>query len=402
MRVKTMPVSRLFTFIAIALSLLAGIHYYLWARLVRDPRWAAPWGMIGGTLLSLLALSIPLSLIVGRGRGDLRRGLAFGGYVWLGVMFLFLTVVFSTDLLRLLAALGRRIAAVQPFDLQRRTLLARVTAGATGLLVSGLAAVALRSVRRPVDVRKVSVRLDRLPRGQDGFRIVQLTDLHVGPTIGRAFIEEIVARTNALTPDLIAITGDLVDGTVADLAPAIEPLTKLRAPHGVYFVTGNHEYFSGAEAWLSELNRIGIRVLRNERVAIGNGTDAFDLAGVDDRSATHYGGLPPGEALARALAGRDQSREVVLLAHQPRTLLDADQFDIGLQLSGHTHGGQMWPFNFVVRLQQPFVAGLHRRGNSQIYVSCGTGYWGPPMRLGAPAEITEIRLLSGRESAAPA
>jgi predicted MPP superfamily phosphohydrolase len=401
-RVKTKPVSRFFTFIAVALSLLAAIHYYLWARLVRDPRWAAPWGMVGGTLLSLLALSIPLALIVGRGGGDLRRGLAFGGYVWLGVMFLLLTVVFSTDLLRLLAALGRRIAAVQPFDVQRRTLLARVTAGATGLLASGLAAFALRSVRRPVDVRKLSVRLGRLPRAQDGFRIVQLTDVHVGPTIGRAFIEEIVARTNALAPDLIAITGDLVDGTVGDLAHAIEPLTKLRAPHGVYFVTGNHEYFSGAEAWLSELNRIGIQVLRNERVAIGNGADAFDLAGVEDRSAVHYGGLAPEEALKRALAGRDQSREVVLLAHQPRTLLDADPFDIGLQLSGHTHGGQMWPFNLVVRLQQPFVAGLHRRGNSQIYVSCGTGYWGPPMRLGAPAEITEIQLLSGRDGAAPA
>jgi predicted MPP superfamily phosphohydrolase len=402
MRVKTTRVSRFFTFIAVAVGLLAAIHYYLWARLVRDPRWTAPWGIVGGTLLSLLALSIPAALILGRGRGELRRGLAFGGYVWLGVMFLLLTVVLSTDLLRLLAVLGRRVAAVQPFDAQRRTLLARVAAGATGLLASGLAAVALRSVRRPVDVRKVSVRLDRLPRAHDGFRIVQLTDVHVGPTIGRAFIEEIVARTNALAPDLIAITGDLVDGTVGDLAPAIEPLTRLRAPHGVYFVTGNHEYFSGAEAWLSELTRIGIRVLRNERVTIGNGADVFDLAGVEDRSAVHYGGLAPKEALARALAGRDRNREVVLLAHQPRTLLDADPFEIGLQLSGHTHGGQMWPFNFVVQLQQPFVTGLHRRGNSQIYVSCGTGYWGPPMRLGAPAEITEIRLLSGRDDTAPA
>ena len=387
--------SRFFAFIAIALSLLAGIHYYLWARLIRDPRWAAPWITVGGTLLSLLAASIPLALFLARGDGDYRRGFVWGGYVWLGVMFLLFAVVLSTDLLRLLAAIARRVAVAQPLDPQRRTLLARLTAGATGVLVSGLAAAALRSVQKPVEVRRVSVRLDRLPRAQDGFRIVQLTDIHVGPTIGRAFVEQIVERANALAPDLVAITGDLVDGTVGQLAAAIEPLARLRAPHGVYFVTGNHEYFSGAEDWLNELNRLGIRVLRNERVSIDNGTVGFDLAGVDDRSAVHYGGLPPHEALGRALLDRDPGRELVLLAHQPRTLLDAEPFGIGLQLSGHTHGGQMWPFNFVVGLQQPFVAGLHRRGSAQIYVSRGTGYWGPPMRLGAPAEITEIRLESG-------
>jgi hypothetical protein len=376
--------------------LLGGIHYYLWARLVRDPRWTAPWGAVGGTLLALLLVSVPASLILGRGQGDLRRGLVYAGYLWLGVMFLLLTVISSTDLLRLLAAVGRRVAAAPPVDLQRRTLLARLTAAATGLLVGGLAAAALRSVRKPVEVRRVRVALDRLPPEQDGFRIVQLTDVHVGPTIGRPFVEQIVARANALAPDLIAITGDLVDGGVPELAPAIEPLGRLRARHGVYFVTGNHEYFSGVEAWLNELNRLGIRVLRNERVAIGNATAGFDLAGVDDRSAAHHGGLAPEAALARALADRDPRRELVLLAHQPRTLLDAEPFGVGLQISGHTHGGQMWPFNFAVRLQQPFVAGLHRRGRSQIYVSRGTGYWGPPMRLGAPAEITEIRLECAR------
>ena len=383
-------------FIAVALSLLAGIHYYLWARLIRDPRWAAPWITVGGTLLSLLAASIPLSLILGRGRGHFRGKFVWLGYFWLGVMFLLFVAVVSTDALRLLAAIARRVAAAEPVDRGRRTLLARLTAGVTAAVVSGLTAAALRSVRKPVDVRKVTVRLDRLSPAQTGFRIVQLTDVHVGPTIGRAFVEEIVAHTNALAPDLIAITGDLVDGSVAQLADAIEPLGHLQAPHGVYFVTGNHEYFSGADPWLNELNRLGIRVLRNERVPIGNGAVGFDLAGVDDRSAVHYGGLPPQDALTRALLDRDPGRELVLLAHQPRTLLDAERFGVGLQLSGHTHGGQIWPFNFIVGLQQPFVAGLHRRGSAQIYVSRGTGYWGPPMRLGAPAEITEIRLESGR------
>ena len=394
--------ARLVTFIAVAFALLAGIHYYLWARLVRDPRWPASWTAVGGTLLALLALSVPLSLIFGRGgQAGVRQTVVWTGSIWLGVMFLLLTVVFSGDLLRLLGSFGRRLAG-QPFDAQRRLLIARSGAAASGLLVSGLAAVALRAVSKPVAVRPVQVRLGRLHPDQDGFKIVQLTDIHVGPTIGRDFVEQIVARTNGLRPDLIAITGDLVDGSVARLAPAIAPLAALRAPHGVFFVTGNHEYFAGAEAWMNELNRLGIRVLRNERVSIGNGSATFDLAGVDDRSSERYGGLPPQEALRRALGDRDPRRELILLAHQPRTLLDAEPFGVGLQLSGHTHGGQVWPFNFIVQLQQPFIAGLHQRGGTQIYVSRGTGYWGPPMRLGAPAEITEIRLLSGAGTTSPA
>jgi predicted MPP superfamily phosphohydrolase len=232
-----------------------------------------------------------------------------------------------------------------------------------------------------------------LPPAHEGLAIVQLTDLHVGPTIGRAFIEDVVRRTNELSPDIVAITGDLVDGSVDQLRDAVAPLGALRARHGVFFVTGNHEYFSGAGAWLRELTRIGIRVLQNERITIGEGADAFDLAGVDDRSAARYGGLAPADALARALGGRDPKRELVLLAHQPRSLFDAASFDVGLQLSGHTHAGQIWPFTYLVRLQQPFVAGLHRRGRAQIYVSSGTGYWGPPMRLGTTAEITHVTLL---------
>jgi predicted MPP superfamily phosphohydrolase len=246
-----------------------------------------------------------------------------------------------------------------------------------------------------VEVRRVRVRLARLPRAQHGLTIVQITDLHVGPTIGREVVEDIVTRTNALTPDIVAITGDLVDGSVAELRAAVAPLANLRARHGVFFVTGNHEYFSGAEAWLNELPRLGIRVLGNERVSIGEGDASFDLGGIEDRSAHRYGGLSPEAALARALDGRDPKRELVLLAHQPRSMLDAAAFGVGLQISGHTHGGQIWPFGYLVRLQQGFFPGLHRHGDAQIYVSRGTGYWGPPMRLAEPAELTHLTLESG-------
>jgi uncharacterized protein len=195
-------------------------------------------------------------------------------------------------------------------------------------------------------------------------------------------------------PDVVAITGDLVDGTVDELRDAVAPLGSLKAKYGVFFVTGNHEYFSGARAWVEELSRIGIRVLRNERVSIGEVGAAFDLAGVDDRSARRFSDDGHGEDLAKALSGRDEARAVVLLAHQPRTVLDAAAFGVDLQLSGHTHGGQIWPFGALVRLQQQFLAGLARHRDTLIYVSRGTGYWGPPMRLFAPAEITQIVLRS--------
>jgi predicted MPP superfamily phosphohydrolase len=386
---------RLVTFIVVALCLLAGIHWYLWARLIRDPQVAAPWNAVAGALLILLAASIPGVLILGRGHPGFRQALAWPAYIWMGVMFLFLVALLSTDLARLLMALGRRAIGASAPVLElpaRRALLARSIASGVALLVSGLTVAAIRSARGPISVRKVRVRLNRLPHAQDGFTIAQITDVHVGATIGRAFIEDIVRRTNALGPDLVAITGDLVDGPVGELGHLVEPLANLRARHGVFFVTGNHEYFSDPAGWLKELPRLGIRVLRNERVSIGNGAESFDLAGVDDRSAVHYGGLSSNQALTQALAGRDPQRELVLLAHQPRVLFDAQPFNVGLQLSGHTHGGQIWPFGYLVKLQQPLIAGLHRRGDSQIYVSCGTGYWGPPMRLAAPPEITEIRL----------
>jgi predicted MPP superfamily phosphohydrolase len=388
-------VSRFLTFIAIAIAIIAGIHCYIWMRLVRDPRLPAPWNGIATAALIAFAVGLPASLLLGRRFPDLRRVLAWPLFIWLGVMFLLLCILVSIDGARGIASIGRRLIGSSPIDEQRRTFVSRLLAAGASMLAVGAGAFAVRGALGAVRVRPVRVRLAKLPPSRDGLRIVQLTDVHVGPTIGRAFIEEIVRQTNELAPDIVAITGDLVDGSVSELGDAIAPIANLRARHGVYFVTGNHEYFSGAPAWMNELARLGIRVLRNERVTIGQGADAFDLAGIDDRSAEHHGGLSPEAAVAQALEGRDRSRELVLLAHQPKSLLDAAAYGVGLQLSGHTHGGQVWPFGYLVRLTQPFLSGLHRRADSQIYVSRGTGYWGPPMRLGEPAEITHITLESG-------
>ncbi|MGE4606637.1 MAG: metallophosphoesterase, partial [Myxococcota bacterium] len=194
---------------------------------------------------------------------------------------------------------------------------------------------------------------------------------------------------NALQPDLIAVTGDLVDGAVEQLADEVAPFKDLKSRHGVYFVTGNHDYYSGVDDWVAKASELGMRVLRNERVEIGDSAAGFDLIGVDD----HRGNMIADdgkEDLTKALADRDSTRSAILLAHDPSTFRRASKMGIDLQISGHTHGGQIWPFGYIVRIAIPYVAGHYRVNESQLYVSRGTGFWGPPMRLFAPAEITEL------------
>jgi hypothetical protein len=224
-----------------------------------------------------------------------------------------------------------------------------------------------------------------------GFTIVQLSDIHVGPTIKREYVQAIVDRVNELDADLIAITGDVVDGSVEQLRAHTAPLGQLSSRHGSYFVTGNHEYYAGAAAWMNEFERIGLRGLHNRHVVISHRGARFVLAGVTDFSAAAFDAAQASNPEA-ALAGSPPDLPRILLAHQPRSAIAAETAGFDLQLSGHTHGGQFWPWNHFVPLQQPFTAGLHQLGRLAVYTSRGTGYWGPPMRVGAPSEITRIRL----------
>jgi predicted MPP superfamily phosphohydrolase len=236
----------------------------------------------------------------------------------------------------------------------------------------------------------VAVTLPRLPRALDGFTIAQITDVHVGPTVSKGFLAEVVRRVNTMTPGLVAITGDLVDGSIRRFGDRVAPLADLKSP--TYFVTGNHEYYSGVDAWLPHLREHGVRVLRNERVEIAHGGEHFYLAGIDDHESGRFGG-DHGPDLGRALDGRDESKTVVLMAHQPRQVKMAAAHGVDLQLSGHTHGGQIWPWHGIARMQQGgLLAGLYKLGETQLYVSRGTGYVGPPVRIRAPAEITRITL----------
>ena len=255
-----------------------------------------------------------------------------------------------------------------------------------------LAAGAVRAATQVPGVKRVHIQIPGLPEAFRGFRIVQLSDIHVGPTIDGDFVSGVVETVNGLKPDLVAITGDLVDGGVRELGDAVAPLAELRAPDGVYFTTGNHEYYSGVGPWMDFLPTLGVTVLRNTRVWIERDASRIALAGVDDHTAAGFGG-GHGADYSAALGGLDEKETVILMAHQPKQIEAATTLGVDLVLSGHTHGGQLWPFGVLVRLAQPYVSGLHRHDDrAQIYVSRGTGFWGPPMRVGAPAEITEIVL----------
>jgi predicted MPP superfamily phosphohydrolase len=269
---------------------------------------------------------------------------------------------------------------------------ARLSAAAVLALTPAITAIGYFMARRVAPVVRVDIPVAGLPAALEGFTIAQISDIHVGPTIKRAFVEGIVKRVNRLGADMVAITGDIVDGSVHELAAHTAPLAQLASRHGTYVVTGNHEYYSGANAWIRELRRLGTRVLLNEHVVLEHDGARLTIAGVTDYSAHHF---DAGHRSDPAAAARGSPANVtrVLLAHQPRSAASAAAAGYDLQLSGHTHGGQFWPWNLFVRLQQPFTSGLNKLGRMWVYINRGTGYWGPPMRFGIPSEITRIRLV---------
>lgn len=374
-------------------SISAGIHLYLWWRLVRASHLPRRWHAAATGAFIALFLAIPIATTSRMYAPGLSTALGWVAFPWMALVGLTLVALIALDLVRMIARLGRRVArgpAATP-GLSRRQFLTRVSGGAALAVGGAGVASGLLEARGEHGVVDVEVGLTKLPPALDGFSIVQLTDLHVGMTIDRGFVERVVDRANRLAPDLIALTGDLVDGKVSDLRGDVAPLAALRARHGVFAVTGNHEYYSGADPWIAEITRLGARYLRNQRVTIGDGAASFELAGIDDYTGANFPGH--GQDLPAALAGRDPSRALVLLAHQPRQVHIAAQHGVDLQLSGHTHGGQIWPWHYIVRLQQGgLLAGRYQVGDTQLYVSRGCGYWGPPVRVGAPLEITRIIL----------
>lgn len=371
-------------------GLLAQGHVYLATRLVLDPGVAEPWRTLALVVIALLFCTFVLEPMRQRLLPPTRlRWLAWCASVWMGFWFLTLTLLMATDLLLWLAGGTASAASIAGPELRSQ---AGLRASGVVLLALLAGGAALRGGLRPPRLVRVSFEIAAWPQKLDGFRIVQITDIHIGPILDRRFARHLVERVNELDPDLVAVTGDLVDGSAAHLAEEVAPFAGLRARNGVFFVTGNHDHLSNAASWVEQVKRLGMRVLRNERVCIGPEHASFDLIGVDDHRGAMIGG--GSEDLPAALEGRDPKRPAVLLAHDPSTFRRARNADIDLQISGHTHGGQIWPFRYLVRLVIPWVSGVYRDGRAQLYVSRGTGFWGPPMRLFAPAEITEITLRS--------
>lgn len=374
----------LLVFLSIIVSVLGGGHYYIARRLVLDLDLAG--GLQTGlvALIGVLAATMILQPIAERTiRSPAARPLGWIASVWMGSAFVLLVLLGLGDLgLWISESLG--ILDVEATELAR--LRAVGTLGVAALTV----VYGMRKALIVPRIKRVEVPLARWPAELDGFRIAQISDVHIGPLLGKGFAQAVTNRINGMQPDVIAVTGDLVDGSVDKLMHEVAPFGNMKSRYGTYFVTGNHDHYSGANAWASAVTRLGMRTLRNERVMIEHNGGRFELAGVDD----HRGDWVTGsrEDLDAALGERDPDIPVVLLAHDPTTFRAAPRYGVDLQISGHTHGGQIFPFHVPVRLATTWLAGLYERGLSKLYVSRGTGFWGPPMRIGAPPEITELVL----------
>jgi predicted MPP superfamily phosphohydrolase len=376
-------------FFVVALTLVALLHLYIGLRILPDLPVGLPLQTAGALYLLVSAALMPAGLmhrkVAHRPHGDL---LAWAGFLSMGLFSSLLVLTLLRDLLFLPTALLEHAGW-----LPASSALVQNSAAAVPLLALAITLIGVVNARRRARVVSVDVPLAGLPKALDGFTIAQISDLHVGPTIKRRYMQAIVDAVNALDADVVAVTGDIVDGSVAELAHHAAPLGELRGRYGVYAVTGNHEYYSGAEQWIAEFERIGLNVLMNEHVLLEHGGAKLALAGVPDYTA-HQHADHRSDPQAALRGAPDDTALKVLLAHQPRTVHAAAEAGFHLQLSGHTHGGQFLPWNLFVPMQQPYTAGLHRHGGSWIYISRGTGYWGPPVRFGAPSEITLLRLVS--------
>jgi predicted MPP superfamily phosphohydrolase len=382
------------------------LHVYLWKRLVKDTTRPGRTRRALTVALVLLWVLVAATLVLPRRIGASESTwFAWPGYIWFAlVIYLFLTLavlelprlalrrwVKRTPLAATATTTTEPVVEEAP-AVNRRVFLSRASAVAAGAASVSLVGVGMANALGPPDLLRVPVRLRRLDPAFTGFRIAVVSDIHLGPLTGRAHTERIVRMINETSPDLVAIVGDLVDGTVEELGSAAEPLRDLESREGAFFVTGNHEYFvPDPLSWLRELDRLGVQPLRNENTVVRRGGAAFDLAGVNDISGRS---ISDGPDFDRALSGRDSSRPTVLLAHQPVQVAKAAAREVDLQLSGHTHGGQLWPFHYIVGLQQGAVSGLSTVDDTQLYVSRGAGFWGPPVRVGAPPDITVISLRS--------
>ncbi len=391
------------------LSLL--LHGWVGWRIAPSLAAFSPWaGPLLWTALAASAALMPMAFMSRRwhSAGLLATVVTWAGLICMGLFSTLLVLTLLRDGLLVIALVIEAVAGLAGSRLLSLDALQAWSAAAVPLVAMLVTVWGLWNARRTAAVVRIDVPITGLPQALHGFSVAQISDIHVGPTIRHAYLQRIVTRVNALGADMVAITGDLVDGHVDDLRAHVAPLSGLVSTHGSFFVTGNHEYYSGADAWIAELRTLGVQVLLNEHkvlhhentadrmpngIALHRDTEMVVVAGVADYSAHHFDEShrsDPAAAMAGAPSG---ARLRLLLAHQPRSALAAVGVGFDLQLSGHTHGGQFWPWMYFVRYQQPFTAGLRKLENLWVYTNRGTGYWGPPKRFGVASEITHLRLV---------
>jgi uncharacterized protein len=374
--------SRLLVVSAIVL-LLFGVPW--WTLLCAGTRWPTPVLVIGSLAFVAAVVALLTTMVWGHGRRHL-DGAALTGDVLLGSVW----VLFVWSVLSQLLRLALLVFGVG--DPVR----SRIVAAAVVVVVAALLAWGHVEAMRVPRVKLVDVTIPRLGAGMDGLRVVIITDTHYGPLDRARWSAAMVDRVNKLDADVVCHLGDIADGTADVREAQAAPLGRVRATHARAYVTGNHEYFSEAEGWLNFMQGIGWETLRNRHLVINRGGDALVIAGVDDITARGSGLEGHGADVSAALSEVDPTLPVLLLAHQPKLVSQAVAAGVDLQLSGHTHGGQIWPFNFLVRLDQPVVHGLSTHGErTQLYTSRGSGFWGPPFRVFAPSELTLLTLRSG-------
>lgn len=388
-------------FFIVVISILILAHIYIGLRIIVPLKTRSVWKALLWSILILLMPMTPVYLVLRR-HGiespwcDILPWIAYLSLGFFGSVIVFLLFRDAAFLILGLFRAVNKLAnstsdADRPVFPERRSFLIH----STNLGILGISgAISMRgffNTRHKPDIVNVTVPIQGLPDDLEGFRIVQFSDLHISPTVKEDYVRNVVSQVNHLNPDIIAFTGDLADGPVSMFRKEVSPLKDLSADYGSYFVTGNHEYYAGAKAWIEEVDRLGFHVLLNEHHVVKHGSGRILLAGVTDYNAGEFIRSQISDP-AKAIAGAAVSDVKILLAHQPRTIFAASKAGFDLQISGHTHGGQFFPWQFLVCLQQPFLAGLYAYEKTQIYVSRGTGYWGPPLRLGAPSEITLIRL----------
>ncbi|NMM83036.1 metallophosphoesterase [Rhodococcus sp. SRB_17] len=355
-----------------------------WTLVMSGTDWPTPVTALGTAAFVLTLVTLPVTLVLSHGRRHLDWAGLVGDSILGGIWVLFVWSVIGN--------LVRFVLGLAGVDDPARS---RWVAGAVIIVSTVLVIWGNREAMRVPRIKQVDVTIPRLGKGFDGTRVVAVTDTHFGPINRTKWSEGVAAAVNELRPDIVAHVGDIADGTVEQRRGQAAPLATIRAELASVYVTGNHEYPREAQGWLDYMDSIGWEPLHNKHIVVERGGDSLIIAGVDDATAKSSKMEGHGANFEMALAGTDPDLPVLMLAHQPKQVFQSEAAGVDLQIAGHTHGGQIWPFNFLVRLDQPTIHGLSRHGErTQLYTSRGSGFWGPPLRIFAPSEITVLTLHS--------